>query len=89
MDRYKPVSVSSLYDGVTNIPLTRRMARSVVFIVAHDRFGVSYNELKNHSGIYQSSIMRSVRKYKETPASDDIVRKINELIDIELNKFPI
>ncbi len=89
MDRYTPVSVSTLYEGVTNIPLTRRLARSAVFIVAHDRFGVSYNELENCSGICQSSIMRAARKYKGVHESDDIVRKINELIDVELNKFPI
>jgi len=89
MDRYTPVSVSSLYEGVTNIPLTRRLARSAVFIVAHDKFGMAYSSIEKHSGISARNIMGAIRKYKETPASDDIVRKINELIDVELKKFPI
>lgn len=89
IDKYEPVSADAIYEGVTNIPLIRRMARSAVFIVAHDRFGVSYNELKGCSGICQSSIMRSVRKYKDAPESDDVVRKINEFIEVELKKFPI
>ena len=89
IDRYTPVFVSTLYEGVTNIPVTRRIARSAVFAVAHDRFGVSYNEMKTHSGITQTNIMRSVRKYKDIPDSDDIVRKVKEFIDVELKKFPI
>lgn len=89
MDRYSSVSVSTLYDGVTNIPLTRRIARSAVFVVAHDRFGVQYNELKEHSGICQRNIMRMAKVYKDAPECDDIVRKVKELIDVELEKFPI
>lgn len=89
MDRYSPVSASTLYDGVTNIPLTRRIARSAVFVAAHDRFGMSYSELSYHSGICMTSIMKATRKYKNIPESDDIVRKVKELIDVELGKFPI
>lgn len=89
MDRYSPVSVSTLYDGVTNIPLTRRIARYAVFVVAHDRFSISYSELSYHSGICMTSIMKAMRKYKNIPESDDIVRKVKELIDVELEKFPI
>ena len=33
--------------------------------------------------------MNAARKYKNTPESDNIVRKINELIEVELKKFPI
>lgn len=88
-NKYQPVEVSTLYDGVTNIPLTRRIARSSVFVVAHDRFGIQYNELKEYSGITLSSIMKSVRKFKDAPECDDIVHKVKELIDVELNKFPI
>jgi hypothetical protein len=89
MDRYSPVSVSTLYDGVTNIPLTHRIARSAVFVVAHDRFGVQYNELNEHSGITCNNIMKSARKFKDAPECDDIVCKVKELIDVELKKFPI
>lgn len=89
INRYSPASVSTLYDGVTNIPLTRRIARCAVFVVAHDRFGVQYNELKAHSGITCNNIMKSARKFKDTPECDDIVRKVKELIDVELEKFPI
>lgn len=89
MNRYTPVSVSTLYEGVTNIPLTRRMARAAVFIIAHDRFGVTYSVIEKHSGISARNIMSAVRKYKDTPESDNMVRKINELIEAELKKFPI
>lgn len=83
------VYVDTLYDGSTNIPLVRRMARSAVFIVAHDRFGISYNELSYHSRICTRNIMRSVKVYKESPDNDAVVNKINELIEVELKKFPI
>lgn len=87
--RYATVSVQTLYEGVTNIPLARRIARNAVFVVAHDRFGISYNELERHSGICCRSIIRSVGKYKDSAEYDGIVRKVNGLIDVELNKFPI
>lgn len=89
MDRYTPVSVSTLYEGVTNTPLTRRIARSALFVLLHDRFGINYTDLSEHSHLTSNSVMTAVRKYKNTPESDDIVRKVNELIEIELQKFPI
>ena len=42
-DKYSPISPLSLYEGKTNIPFVKRMARPAVFVTAHDRFGVSYS----------------------------------------------
>lgn len=89
IDKYTPVLPSTLYGGVTNIALAKRMARSAVFAVAHDRFGMSYKEIEFHSRICVRNIMRSVKVYKDSPNTDNIVNKVNELIEVELNKFPI
>lgn len=88
-DKNNSVSPLSLYEGKTNVPFAKRMARPAVFAVAHDRFGVSYNELEKHSHIRVRNIIRSIRVYKDIPSSDDIVNRMNELIEIELKKFPI
>lgn len=88
-NKYSQISTGTLYEGVTNIPLTRRIARSAVFVVLHDRFGFSYNTLSEYSCLTANSIIKAVSKYKNTPDSDDVVKKTNELIDIELEKFPI
>lgn len=88
-DKYSRISPLSLYEGKTNIPFVKRMARSAVFVVAHDRFGVSYSALEKHSHIRARNIIRSVRMYKDIPCSDSDVKRINELIEVELKKFPI
>lgn len=88
-DKYSPISPLSLYEGKTNIPFVKRMARSAVFVTAHDRFGVSYSVLEKHSRIRARNIIRSVRMYKDIPCSDSDVKRINELIEVELEKFPI
>lgn len=89
MGRYRPVYVPSLYDGVTNIPFARRIARGAVFSISHDRFGVSYSDIAAHSKISCRNIIRSARSYKDMSCFDCDVRKINELIESELEKFPI
>lgn len=88
-DKYVPVSPLSLYEGRTNIPFVKRMARPAVFVIAHDRFGVPYSALERHSHIHARNIIRSVRMYKDIPCSDSDVKRINELIEVELKKFPI
>lgn len=88
-DKHSPVSPLSLYEGKTNIPFVKRMARPAVFVTAHDRFGVSYSALGKHSHIHVRNIMRSVRTYKGIPDSDNAVMMVKELIEVELEKFPI
>lgn len=88
-DKYPPISPSSLYEGKTNIPFVRRMARPAVFATAHDRFGVSYSALEKHSHIHVRNIIRSVKTYKSIPDSDNAVMMIKGLIEVELKKFPI
>lgn len=88
-DKYPPISPLSLYEGKTNIPFVRRMARPAVFVTAHDRFGVSYSALEKHSHIHARNIIRSVKTYKDIPDSDNAVMMIKGLIEVELRKFPI
>ncbi len=84
-----PVCPSTLYEGKTNIMLTVRIARGAVFYVSHNRFGIPYNDIARHSHISDRNIIRSVKSYKDIPDSDNEVKRVNELIDVELSKFPI
>lgn len=84
-----PVCPSSLYKGKTNIMLTGRIARGAVFSVSHDRFGITYSNIARHSNISDRNIIRSVKAYKDIPDSDSDVKRVNELIEVELKKFPI
>lgn len=84
-----PVCPSTIYEGRTNIMLTGRIARGAVFAVSHNRFGISYSDIARHSNISDRNIIRSVKAYKDIPDSDDDVKRVNELIEVELKKFPI
>lgn len=84
-----PVYPSTIYEGKTNIMLTGRIARGAVFSVSHDRFGITYSDIARHSNISDRNIIRSVRAYKDIPDSDGDVKRVNELIEVELKKFPI
>jgi len=84
-----PVYPSTIYEGKTNIMLTGRIARGAVFTVSHNRFGISYSDIASHSNISDRNIIRSVRAYKDIPDSDCDIKRVNELIDVELEKFPI
>ena len=83
-DRIEP---EELYAGRTNIPLAKRIARGAVFVVAHDRFYMSYRQLSRYSGITKRNIMRSVRSYKDTPDPD--INRVNEFINLKLENFPL
>lgn len=84
-----PVCPSTIYEGRTNIMLTGRIARGAVFSVSHNRFGISYSDIARHSNISDRNIIRSVKAYKDIPDSDGEVKRVNELIEVELKKFPI
>lgn len=84
-----PVYPSTIYAGKTNAMLTSRIARGAVFSVLHNRFGIPYSDISRYSNISNRNIMRSVRSYKDIPDSDDAVKMVNELIEVELKKFPI
>lgn len=84
-----PVYPSTIYNGRTNIILTGRIARGAVFSISHNRFGISYSEISRHSNISNRNVIRSVRAYKDIPSSDSVVNSVNELIEVELKKFPI
>lgn len=84
-----PVCPWTIYEGRTNIILTGRIARGAVFSVSHNRFGISYSDIARYSNISNRNIIRSVRAYKDIPDSDEDVRKVKELIEVELKKFPI
>lgn len=60
-----------------------------MFYVSHNRFGIPYNDIARHSHISDRNIIRSVKSYKDIPDSDNEVKRVNELIDVELSKFPI
>lgn len=87
--KYEPVSPSTIYKGNTNIDFPKRLARQAVFAIAHDRFGMSYNNIKSHSGITARNIIRSIKSYKYLSDCDRVVSEINRIIEEELNKFPI
>ena len=84
-----PVCPSTIYKGKTNVMLAGKLARGAVFSVLHNRFGFSYSNISRYSNISNRNIIRSVRVYKDIPDSDDAVKRVNELIEVELNKFPI
>lgn len=84
-----PIYPSTIYEGRTNIMLTGRIARGAVFTVSHNRFGVPYSDISRHSNISDRNIIRSVRAYKDIPDSDCDIKRVKELIDVELGKFPI
>ena len=84
-----PVYPSTIYNGKTNIMLTGRIARGAVFSVSHNRFGIPYSNIARHSNISDRNIIRSVKAYKDIPDSDGDVKRVNELIEVELKKFPI
>lgn len=84
-----PVYPSTIYKGKTNVMLTSRIARGAVFAVLHNRFGISYSDISRYSNISNRNIIRSVRSYKDIPDSDVAVKRLNELIDVELKRFPI
>lgn len=84
-----PVCPSTIYEGRTNIMITGRIARGAVFTVSHNRFGISYSDIARHSNISDRNIIRSVKAYKDIPDSDGDVKRVNELIEVELKKFPI
>lgn len=85
----EPVYPSNMYKGKTNIVLTGRIARGAVFTVSHNRFGIPYSNIARHSNISDRNIIRSVKTYKDIPDSDSDVKRVNELIEVELKKFPI
>lgn len=84
-----PVCPWTIYKGKTNIMLTGRIARGAVFSVSHNRFGIPYSNIARHSNISDRNIIRSVKAYKDIPDSDGDVKRVNELIEFELSKFPI
>lgn len=84
-----PVCTSTIYEGKTNIMLSVRIARCAVFAILHNRFGISYSDIARHSNISKRNIIRSVKTYKDIPESDCDIKMVNELIDVELGKFPI
>lgn len=84
-----PVFPSTIYEGRTNIMLTGRIARGAVFSVSHNRFGISYSDIARHCNISDRNIIRSVKAYKDIPDCDGDVKRLNELIEVELSKFPI
>ena len=57
------VSVCELYEGRTNIPFVRALARNVCFHVMHFHFGFSYAVIAQRSGLGEKSVMRCVRKF--------------------------
>ena len=60
-----------------------------VFSVSHNRFGISYSDISRHCNISDRNIIRSVKAYKDIPDCDGDVKRLNELIEVELSKFPI
>lgn len=80
---------STLYLGKTNTMTAVRIARGAVFSISHDRFGVSYYNISRHSGISFRNVIRSVGSYKNIPDSDEDVRRVKELIEVELKRFPL
>lgn len=87
--KYEPISPSNIYEGNTNVDFPKRLARQAVFVISHDRFGISYNNIKSHSGITARNIIRSIKSYKYLSDCDRVVSEINRVIEEELKKFPI
>lgn len=72
--------VDTLYAGSGNIPSSRSCARRFVFLILHDRYGMSYSTLAKHTGLQSSGIMKSMRIIREYIFSDDYYHLMYEKI---------
>lgn len=80
------VTTDDLYDGVTNIPFARAVARNFVVDVLHNRYGFSYSVIAQRSEMTRESVMRCARKCHTLCGCDKSYIKVMEKINDRLRE---
>ena len=75
------VSLDDIYDGVTNIPFGRAVARNFIFDVLHNRYCFSFSVIAQRADMNRESVMRCVRKCHELLTTDRTYSYVNTLIN--------
>lgn len=75
------VSCDDVYEGKTNIPFGRIVARNFILDILHNKYGFSYSVLAQRANMMTSSVMRCVRKHHDNLQYDKIYRSVNEKVE--------
>lgn len=75
------VSPTELYEGRTNIPFARKIARGMCFCIFHERFSLSYTAIAFRSGISRRNVMRSTSIMKNMPLDDKLISTVESAVN--------
>lgn len=80
------ISPCNLYDVAGKCTSAVSICRQFVFLLLHDRFGISYRRLSVMTGMRVTSIMRCARKARSLKLIDSIYNTISQILENALQE---
>lgn len=73
----------TIYQGKTNITLSRACARHFSFYVMHDNFGFTYRQIAMRAGMSERAVMKQVRKVRQMVFIDQVYMELKRLMTLK------